>query len=347
MLLTVENAAVEVVSAYVSSTRVPIEERLKNLVADKKISRLKKGTGFESFSIAAEKICSSDFCAAAAEKIFTATEIKKSDIRAVIFVTQTPDYFLPSTSHVLHNRLGLNRDAATFDINLGCSGFVYGLYVAASLVQNLDGKILLLCGDTVTRNIFADDISCLSVFGDAGSAAVISKRRGEKIFFNIETYGELSNAIIMQRGAYRNPLVVESNSLNVRENFVTMDGAQVMDFSTKFVPKNLADLMNFANVDTSNIGNFFLHQANKLMLENIASQLQVPAEKVPFKSARIGNTSSATIPVTLCEMARLNESVNFLSVLSGFGVGMSIASAIVDFKNLVCLPTGELVAGSL
>ncbi len=341
MLLTVENAAVEFVSAYVSSRRVPIEERLKNLVADKKIARLKKGTGFEAFSIAAEKICSSDFCAAAAEKIFTATNIKKSDIRAVIFVTQTPDYFLPSTSHVLHNRLGLSRDVATFDINLGCSGFVYGLYVAASLVQNLD-KVLLMCGDTVTRNIFADDISCLSVFGDAGSAAIISKRRGEKISFNIQTYGELSNAIIMQRGAYRNPLVLENNSLNVRENFVTMDGAQVMDFSTKFVPKNLSDLMNFANVDASNIGNFFLHQANKLMLENIASQLQVPFEKVPFKSARIGNTSSATIPVTLCEMARLNEPVNFLSVLSGFGVGMSIASAVVDFKNLICLPTEEM-----
>ena len=146
----------------------------------------------------------------------------------------------------------------------------------------------------------------------------------------------------MQRGAYRNPLIVENNSLNVRENFVTMDGAQVMDFSTKFVPKNLSDLMNFANVESADIGNFFLHQANKLMLENIASQLQVPFEKVPFKSARIGNTSSATIPVTLCEMARLNESVNFLSVLSGFGVGMSIASAVVNFKNLISLPTEEI-----
>ena len=342
MLLKVENVALEIISAYVSKNRVPIEERLKNFVPEKKISRLKKGTGFESFSIADKNICASDFCAASAEKIFDETEIKKSEIRAIIFITQTPDYFLPSTSHVLHNRLGLNRDVATFDINLGCSGFVYGLYVAASLVQNLDGKVLLLCGDTVTRNIFDDDISCLSVFGDAGSAAVISKRRGEKISFNIQTYGELSNAIIVQRGAYRNPLVVENNSLNVRENFVNMDGAQVMDFSTKFVPKNLSDLMNFANVDVSNIGNFFLHQANKLMLENIASQLQVPFEKVPFKSARIGNTSSATIPVTLCEMSRLNESVNFLSVLSGFGVGMSIASAVVDFKNLICLPTGEV-----
>ena len=85
-----------------------------------------------------------------------------------------------------------------------------------------------------------------------------------------------------------------------------------------------------------------MHQANKMILQNIASQLKLTEEKVPFKSARIGNTSSASIPVTLCEMKRLNEPVNFLSVLSGFGVGMSIASAIVDLTNLICLPTGEL-----
>ena len=342
MILTVENAALEVVSAYVSKNRVPIEQRLKNLVVDKKISRLVKKTGFEAFSIADEKICSSDFCAASAEKIFNETEIKRSDIRAIIFVTQTPDYFLPSTAHVLHNRLNLPRDSAAFDINLGCSGFVYGIYVAANLAQSLDGKILLLCGDTVTRNIFEDDISCLSVFGDAGTAAIIGKSQGAKIFFNIETYGEFADAIIMQRGAYRNKLTVENNSLNVRENFVTMDGAQVMDFSTKLVPKNLSDLMSFANIDSSQVGNFFLHQANRLMLENIASQLQIPIEKVPFKSARIGNTSSATIPVTMCEMTRLNENVKFLSVLSGFGVGMSIASAVVDLRNLICLPTEEI-----
>ena len=342
MLITIENAALEVVSAYVSSKRLTIEERLKNLVVDKKISRLKKATGFEEFSIADKNICASDFCAAAAENIFSNTEIKKSDIRAIIFVTQTPDYFLPSTSHVLHKRLNLPRDVATFDVGLGCSGFVYGLYIAANLVQNLDGKILLMCGDTVTRNIFEDDISCLSVFGDAGTAAIISKSQGQKIFFNIQTFGEYAEAIIVPRGAYRNSLIVENNSLNIRENFVTMDGAQVMDVSTKFLPQNLIDLMNSAQVDASNIGGFFLHQANKIILQNIASQLNLPEEKVPFKSARIGNTSSASITVTLCEMQRLNEPINFLSVLSGFGVGMSIASAVVDLSDLICLPTGEL-----
>ena len=342
MLITIENAALEVVSAYVSSKRLTIEERLKNLVADKKISRLKKATGFEEFSIADKNICASDFCAAAAENIFSNTEIKKSDIRAIIFITQTPDYFLPSTSHVLHKRLNLPRDVATFDVGLGCSGFVYGLYIAANLAQNLDGKILLMCGDTVTRNIFEDDISCLSVFGDAGTAAIISKSQGQKIFFNIQTFGEYADAIIVPRGAYRNSLIVENNSLNVRENFVTMDGARVMDVSTKFLPQNLIDLMNSAQVDESNIGGFFLHQANKIILKNIASQLNLPVEKFPFKSARIGNTSSASIPVTLCEMQRLNEPINFLSILSGFGVGMSIASAVVDLSDLICLPTGEL-----
>ena len=342
MLVNIENVALEVIAACVSKNRVTVEERLQNFVADKKISRLKKGTGFEAFSIADKNLCTSDLCMVAAENIFSNTEIKKSEIRAIIFITQTPDYILPATSHLIQHKLGLSNDCASFDINLGCSGFVYGLYIAANLAQNLDGKILLMCGDTTTKNIFEEDVSSISIFGDAGTAAIIGKRNGQKISFNIQTYGEYSDAIIVPRGAFRNPLIVENNSLNVRENFVTMDGAKVMNVSTKFVPQNLNDLMKFANVDISDIGGFFLHQANKMILQNIASQLKLTEEKVPFKSARIGNTSSASIPVTLCEMKRLNEPINFLSVLSGFGVGMSIASAIVDLTNLICLPTGEL-----
>ena len=336
MLVTVENVALEVVTACVSKNRVTIEERLKNITTEKKISRLKKSTGFEAFSID-EKICASDYCAASAEKLFAETSIKREEISAVIFVTQTPDYFLPSTSHLLHTRLNLPRDCAAFDVSLGCSGFVYGVYIAASLAQNLNGKVLLLCGDTVTKNIFEDDISGLSVFGDAGSAAIISKRQGQKIFFNLQTFGELADSIIMRRGAYRNPLIVENNSLNVHENFASMDG-----FSTTSVPDNLIDLIKFSGVDLAQPGGVILHQANLMIVRDIATRLNLPIEKVPFKSARIGNTSCASIPVTLCEMKRLNEPVNFLAMLSGFGVGMSTASAIIDLSELICLPTGEI-----
>ncbi len=338
MLLKIENAQLEMLSAIVSKNRITIEDRLKNLATEKNISRLKKVTGFESFSIAEKGVCTSDFCAAAAEKIFNETEIKREEISAIIFVSQTSDYFLPSTAHVLQARLNLPRDIAAFDISLGCSGFVYGVYIAASLIQNLPGKILLLCGDTATRNIFSDDISCLSVFGDAGAAAVISKSFGQKIFFNLQSFGELADAIIMQRGAYRNSLLVKNNSVNVRENFVTMDGVAIMDFSVKFVPQNLMELLNFSDVKISEIDKFFLHQANKTILNTVAAMLNFPAEKVPFKSGKIGNTSSASIPVTLSEIKVKNS----LSILSGFGVGMSIASALIDLKNLHCLPTGEI-----
>ena len=239
MLVNIENVALEVIAACVSKNRVTVEERLQNFVADKKISRLKKGTGFEAFSIADKNLCTSDLCMVAAENIFSNTEIKKSEIRAIIFITQTPDYILPATSHLIQHKLGLSNDCASFDINLGCSGFVYGLYIAANLAQNLDGKILLMCGDTTTKNIFEEDVSSISIFGDAGTAAIIGKRNGQKISFNIQTYGEYSDAIIVPRGAFRNPLIVENNSLNVRENFVTMDGAKVMNVSTKFVPQML------------------------------------------------------------------------------------------------------------
>lgn len=338
MLLKIENAQLETVCAVVSKKCVAIEDRLKNLASEKNISGLKKVTGFESLSIEKEKICTSDFCMAAAEKIFNETEIKREEISAIIFVSQTADYFLPSTSHIVQAKLNLPRTVAAFDISLGCSGFVYGLYIAASLVQNLPGKILLLCGDTSTKNIFAEDISCLSVFGDAGAAAIISKNFGEKIYFNLQSFGELSEKIIMERCASKNPVIVENNSVNVRENFVKMDGVAIMEFSTKFVPENLIDLLKFAEIDIAEVDKFFLHQANKLIVNNLAEKLQIPTEKVPFKSEKIGNTSSASIPIILSEM----NCKNSLSIFSGFGVGMSIASALIDLKNLKCLSTGEI-----
>ena len=343
MLTEIKNVCLEVVSAVVSKNRVSIEDRLKGLIPEKRISRLKKQVGFEAFSIAEKNVCTSDLCFAAAEKIFAEQNISREEIGAIIFVSQTPDYFFPSTSHLLQHRLSLSKNVASFDINLGCSGFVYGLYVAASILQNLPAeKILLLCGETATRTDFEDDVSTLSVFGDAGTAAIISKAEGEKIFFNLQSFGELSDSIIVRRGAYRNPPAVENNSLNVRENFAFMDGAKVLDFSIKYVPPNLSEVMNFAKINPVEVGNFFLHQANKMILQDIAFSLDLPAEKFPFKSERIGNTSSASIPVTLAEMARREENFKTLSVMSGFGVGMSVASAVIDLKNLICIPTGEM-----
>ena len=342
MLTTAKNISLDYISAFVSKNRVTIEKQLGNLIPEKRISRLKKQVGFEAFSITDKNTCSSDLCFAAAEKIFSETKISREEISAIIFVSQTPDYFLPSTAHILQNRLRLSRNAIAFDVGLGCSGFVYGLYIASSLLQNIFGKILLLCGDTITKTISQEDISGLSVFGDAGTAAIISKAEGEKIFFNLQSFGELADGIILRRGAYRNSAVVENNSLNVRENFAVMDGAKVLDFSIKYVPPNLSELMNFAKINPAEVGNFFMHQANKMILQDIAFNLDLPVEKFPFKSEKIGNTSSASIPVTLAEMERRGENFKTLSVMSGFGVGMSIASAVIDLRSLICLPTEEM-----
>ena len=343
MLAEVKNVTLKVVSSFVSKNCLPIEDRLGKFISEKKIARLKKQVGFEAFSVVEKNICTSDLCFAAAEKIFEETNISKNEIGAIIFVSQTPDYFLPSTAHLLQNKLRLSENVLAFDVGLGCSGFVYGLYIASSLLQNIHAeKILLLCGDTISKIIFEEDISCLSVLGDAGTAAIISKSEGEKIFFNLQSFGEFSDDIIVNRGAFRNPAVVENNSLNVRENFAVMDGAKVLNFSTKFVPSNLIELMKFSKINPAEVGNFFLHQANKMILQDIAFNLNLPVEKFPFRSEKIGNTSSASIPVTLTEMERRGENFKTLSVMSGFGVGMSIASAVIDLKDLICIPTGEM-----
>ncbi len=343
MLLRIDNIRLDAIAAVVSRKRVMLEERLLGSVDADKIERMKKIAGFDRFSVADAGVCTSDFCAAAAEKIFDETPLERNEIRAVIFVSQTPDYITPSTAHVLQPRLGLPRDMAAFDIGLGCSGFVYGLYVAASMLSVMpDGKILLLCGDTTTRNLLRSSVEGQSLFGDGGAAAIVSKRDGQKIFFNLQTFGELADAIICPRGAFRNPLIVKNNSLDVRENFGTMDGVAVTNFSVRYVPENISALMNFAGVEPSTVELFLMHQANRLIVETIAARMRLPKEKFPFRAESLGNTSSASIPLILTERRRLDEPTKFLSVMSGFGVGMSIASAVVDLRDTIILPTGEL-----
>ena len=343
MLLKVENVKLDAVAACVSSKVSTLEERLSGLVDGKKFDRIKGVAGFDRFSVADAGVCTSDFCTAAAEKIFDETSLERNEIRALIFVSQTPDYIMPATAQTLQARLKLPRDIAAFDINLGCSGFVNGLYVASSMLSAMpDGKILLLCGDTNTRNMFGDDVSCQSVFGDGGAAAIVSKRDGQKIFFNLQTFGELADVIIRPRGAFRNPLIVDNNALDVRENFVTMDGVAVMNFSVRYVPANISALLNFAGVEPSSVELFLMHQANRLIVETIAARMNLPRARFPFGAGSIGNTSSASIPLMLTERRRLDEPTELLTVMSGFGVGMSIASAVVDLRDTIILSTGEL-----
>ncbi len=343
----IENVGIDYLTATVAQNRVSVVERCKDFIPAKRAARLSKGVGISHLSYADPSICTSDFCVEAAERLF-ADGAKKEEIGAVIFVTQSPDYFLPATAFVIQHRLGLPTDILAFDINLGCSGFTYGIYIAASLLQNINKKVLLLVGDVSNKRRPTKSMTFLPVIGDAGAAAIISHRAPElsrKIIFDIASYGDKYRCIITPRGAAREEVTQDEHGeiLPEPENYIMMDGMEVTNFSEYETIDSIRSLLSIADISATELDIAVFHQANLMIVSTLAKKLGLPSEKVPFASDKIGNTNSASIPVCISEIARQKEWKPYRHVLlSGFGVGMSVASLLMDISETRVLPTGEM-----
>lgn len=332
------------VAAVISENIVPVEEYCAGLASPNKLRKIIAGTGFESLSIADNDVCCSDMCFQAANHLFNEGGFSKESIGALIFVSQSPDHRNPATAYILQKRFNFNKDLVVFDISLGCSGFVYGLYVAASMLSNLgEKKVLLCCGDVgLFRHEKPKDTSDAVIFGDAGTCAIISKQSSdEKVLFNIDSYGDRWDALYSVYGGARYIKDVASGKpVDGDERFSYMDGMAIMDFSMYEVVDNIKKLLNVAKIDKNDIGAYLFHQPQKLLLEGMTEELGVDPETVISNSQHIGNTSSASIPLLLTEFgADWQKRSNKKVLMSGFGVGLSVASVIMDLDNTICLET--------
>lgn len=341
MIIEQNNIGIEYIAATCMKTRVDVTERLSRLLPEKKAKRLVKGTGISKLSIAPDNICTSDFCIKAAEAVFS-ENLSKDEVGGIIFISQTADYLTPATAYYLQDRLNLHSNILAFDVNLGCSGFVYGLYLSSVIANNIKRKVLLCVGDTSSRNAYPDDTSMLPIAGDAGAVAVVGYQEGNTMTFNIESFGERADCLLVARGGARaNRITDDNGNLKMdKENYCNMDGMTVMDFSLQEVPRNINTLIG--NVGKDKIDIAYLHQGNEMIVKRISEQLCGIAS-VPFNAREIGNTSSASIPLCISELKRNNEYVPYEKVLmSGFGVGLSVASVVANMKNTVVLPTLEI-----
>ncbi len=347
MIGAIRDVGIDLLASTVSKTRVPVAERCASLMSPKKAERMVRGTGVEKISIADSDVFASDLCFASANRLLDCGA-KREEIGAIIFVSQTPDYTIPATSFYLQDRLGLPTDVLAFDVTQGCAGFTYGLYIAASLLSNLDKNVLLCCGDTASRKAYPGDTSLYSLLGDAGSAAIIRrypKQSGKDIYFNIESFGNRAATLHRDRGGARAPWITDADGhiTGDRSNYTVMDGMGIMDFSLHETPANIEALLQYANISKDQLDIAVVHQAQKMIVESLADKLGLPREKVPFKSGHIGNTDMATIPVCLTELKKGGEYRPWkTALLSGFGVGLSVASMIVDLSDTVVLETGEI-----
>lgn len=351
MLGLISNVTIESLAMTVSKNRVPVTERCKHLIKPKRLARVIAGTGVEKLSVVAEGITASDLCVASAERIFNDGLVKREEIGAIIFVTQRPDYPIPATSYNIQHRLNIGTDIMAFDVNCSCPGFVYGVYIAASIVSNFGKKVLLCFGDVVSTKHMANlmDTGGLPIMGDGAGVAVIGKSQAsfsKKIYYNFDSFGERFFSLYEPRGGAREGKKYDNDGQLIiePENYTMMDGGAITDFALNEVPHNIKALLDYANVKKEALDIAIVHQANGFIVNSLAEKMEMSPEKMPFKCAEIGNTDMASIPACMTELKK--EGADYkkygVALISGFGAGLAVASMIMDLRDIRVLPTNEI-----
>lgn len=307
-----------------------------------------KTTGIESRRIVNDHTTAADLCYRATEDLLDKLNWEKESINILIFISQTPDYLIPGTAPYLQDKLGLAKTTLAFDINLGCSGYVYGLSVIASLLEKTKGRALLLVGDVSSAIINKKDKTVAPLFSDAGSCTALEyNEKAKKMLFNLQSDGKGYEAIQRKDGGMKSPFSAQSlvfdESTNRTELDMKLSGIDIFNFSRKEVVPNIEKLTEEYQLELKKIDYFVFHQANFFMNEHIRKKLKIEAEKFPYSLKTLGNTSSASIPITLINNlgAELQEKPLKL-LLSGFGVGLSWGSSYIQTNKIKTLPLIEV-----
>ena len=272
-------------------------------------------------------ICSSDLCLRASEDLLRELQWERDTIDGLILVTQTPDYFLPSTSCLIHRDLGLASHCASFDVGLGCSGYPYGLWMAAMMVNNGLQRVLLLHGETPSVFASPEDRATYLLFGDAGSATAIERQEdAAPWYFNLQTDGKGYEDLIIPAGGFR-----QRFSDDPRQYYLHMNGADLFSFTIQRVPPLIRDTLAMAGLAVDDVGHFVFHQSNQFMMKHLAKKCKLPPERTPLIIGEYGNAGGASVPLTItrgvCKQP-LSEVTKMM--LLGYGVGLSWGSGLVD-----------------
>lgn len=280
--------------------------------------------------VVGEELTAVDLCTEAARRLLDQLGWAPESITGLIMVTQSPDHFLPSSACVVHAKLGLPVECAAFDMGLGCSGYPYGLYIAATMLKaGGQQRILMLHGETPSRFVHPDDHATTLLFGDAGSAtaleAVPASPDGEAASFGLFTDGSGADGLIIRGGAFR-----DRNPADPRDLCVSMDGAGIFNFTIKRVPPLVNDTLAFAGLTVPDVDAYVFHQSNRFIMKHLMKKCGLSEDRVPFTIEDTGNCGGPSVAVTLTRcLAERGRDRPLRLMLLGYGVGLSWSSAVV------------------
>ena len=308
------------------------------------IKRLKKMTGVSKRYVAIPEQTASDLCYVAAEKLLSHLRWDRDSIDALVFISPVPDYQWPATACVLQYRLGLPEKCMSFDVNLGCSAFPYGMTIVSSLLKGSVKRALLLIGDTPNKEVSEEDKSTTMLFSDVGAAIALEASSNDKsMHYLLRTDGSGFKHIIKPAGGARYPKgsheMADWGDGIVRNDYQNyMNGAEVYKFSIDKPVKAHFDFLEMFKMDVADFDLFVFHQANKFIIDSILQRINVPIEKVPISIDRFGNTSGASLPLTIIDTCQNLENKNIKILLNAFGVGLSWGVMNIEINSDICLP---------
>ena len=306
----------------------------------KNLSRVINVIGIEARPVADSKTCTSDLVLKSAKHILQKLKWKNHEIDVLVFVTQTPDYLTPATSGIIQDKLKLKKSTLVFDINLGCSGYTHGLIAISSLMKSLNlKKGLLAVGDVTSKLVNEKDNVSNLLFGDAGSVTAITNTKNNNKTLLCDYYSDgsgfediivASHSLSGRNKLSQKQLIINKDDKNNSRSKVniSLNGPNIFNFAINHIPPLLKNITK----KIPNVNYCFLHQANKMIQDSIEKQLNNKKIIFPTSLKKFGNTSSATIPLTICNNY-YNQKLDGYSLLCGFGVGLSISTVIIDLKK--------------
>lgn len=323
-------------------------ESYKSLFGEEEVSKFMQMTGITETRRTSEYQTASDMGYTAAETLLAKKGIDKNDIGALVFGTTSADYRRPGASFIVHKRLGLPVDCAVMDINLGCSALVYGMQTVASLMQNANiNKALLILGDTAGKTTYPKDKASIMLIGECSVAILLEKENSATPITSIlRSDGSGYRYLIVPGGGYRNlhanhePEIYHDGVERTLHHSV-MQGTSVFTFTISDVPKLIKDFWATTQTSVDDYDCFAFHQANGLILQQIAKKLKIPTEKMPLTLSRYGNTSGASAALTLCDRYGKEDDQVINTLVCGFGVGLSWGAFSVQLNTNDIFPIIE------
>ena len=346
MDFTFKNKRVSGILTVLPKKAVKFEEEMANYnFSPAKSMKLKLAMGYNQHRIAEPGQCSSDFCIFGLQYLLDNNLLKKEDIDALLFVSQSADYYMPPTSNLIHGYFGLKHDCLCMDINQGCAGFELGLIQSFMLLeQQAIKKVVLLNADVLSPKVSDQDRNSKPLIGDAAAVTIVERSEEPcTIYANIMMDGTGALALNIPAGGFRMPSTPETavkvedaaGNFRSKDNLV-MQGDDVFNFVQREVPPMIEHLLEQSGTTREEVDWYMFHQPNKFMLHKLADKLQIPYEKMPANIVEnFGNASGVTVPT--CISYNLGDTLvseKKRLCLAGFGVGLTWSSIMMEMGGM-------------